>query len=283
MGSRNRLVHPVRLVLAALALTALGAACGTSTGTTAAPSASATAVGPTDASAPRGPTGAVTGSITVSAAASLTEPFTSIGEGFRAANPDVEVTFTFDSSGTLARQILAGAPSDVFAAADEASMATLTGEDLIAGSPAVFARNQLTIVVKQGNPANITGLADLASAGTISLCGSQVPCGRYADQVLAAADVAIPADSITRGQNVKATLAAVADGDADAGIVYVTDVTGDKVEAVAIPDADNAVATYPIGVLTNSADRSTAEAFVAFVIGPQGRATLEAGGFLPPG
>jgi molybdate transport system substrate-binding protein len=224
----------------------------------------------------------LTGTITVSAAASLTDAFTRIGDDFEAANPGVDVTFNFDSSSTLAKQIQEGAPADGFASADEANMTKLTDANVIAGTPEIFARNKLTIVVKPGNPKNIQTLADLATAGTISLCGSEVPCGRYADQILQAAGVTIPAESITRGQNVKATLSAVAEGDADAGIVYVTDVTGDDVEAVAIPDAQNAIATYPIGVVAASSNQETVQAFITYVLGPAGQATLEAAGFLPP-
>jgi molybdate transport system substrate-binding protein len=253
----------VTLLLALVASLALaGAGCASSNGATTA--------------------GTGGGTITVSAAASLTASFTTIGEDFMAANPGTEVTFNFDSSGTLSKQILDGASADVFASADEANMAKLTDADLVAGTPDAFARNQLTIVVKKGNPRGVTTLADLATAGTIALCGSDVPCGRYADQILAGAGVTIPADRITRGQNVKATFAAVAEGDADAGIVYVTDVTGDRVDAIAIPDADNASATYPIGVLAASTNRSTAEAFMAYVLSDAGQAVLEAAGFLPP-
>jgi molybdate transport system substrate-binding protein len=227
-------------------------------------------------------TGAPAGTITVSAAASLTEPFEKIGDDFTKANPGAGVTFNFDSSGTLSKQILDGAAADGFASADEASMKKLTDAGLVAGTPTVFARNQLAIVVKKGNPKDVTTLADLATVGTVSLCGTDVPCGRYADQILKTANITVPKDKVTRGQNVKATLAAVAEGDADAGIVYVTDVTGDKVQAVAIPDAQNAVATYPIGVIEASTNQATMQAFVAYLTSAPGQATLKAAGFLPP-
>ncbi len=147
------------------------------------------------------------------------------------------MSLNFDSSSTLATQILEGAPADVFASADEESTARLTDENLIAGEPQVFARNELVIVTKPGNPEGISGLADLADAGVISLCGEQAPCGRYAAEALSNAGVRIDEASITRGQNVGATLTAVAEGDAVAGIVYVTDArsAGDAVEAVEIP------------------------------------------------
>lgn len=221
-----------------------------------------------------------TGTITVSAAASLTAAFTTIGEDFKKANPGVEVTFNFDSSSSLAKQIQDGAPADAFASADESNMKKLTDAGVMRGST-VFARNKLTIVVKKGNPKKVASLADLAGAGTISLCGSEVPCGRYADQILQTANIAIPTDKITRGQNVKATLTAVAEGDADAGIVYATDVAGDKVEGIAIPDTQNAIAVYPIGTLKRSHNPGSTDAFVAYVTGPAGQATLKAAGFLP--
>ena len=228
---------------------------------------------------------AVEGDITVAAAASLTEPFTELGAAFEAAHPGTHVTFTFDSSSTLAGQVLEGAPVDVFASADEASTTKLVDAGRVEGAPAVFARNRLTIVTKPGNPSAIAELADLAAGdGVVSLCGTDVPCGRFAAQVLERAGVALPEGRVTRGQNAKATLAAVAEGDAVAGIVYVTDAraAGGAVDAVAIPDAANAVAAYPISVLTESDAADVAEAFVAFVRSAEGRRVLTDAGFLPP-
>lgn len=268
-------------VVASLALVAAG--CSGSDDTTA-PGTSGRGGSPTASGGAIAPGSATpaTGTITVSAAASLTAAFTIIGEDFQEANPGATVTFNFDSSGTLAKQILDGAPADVFASADQANMAELTDVDLIAGTPEVFARNQLAIVVKKGNPKGVTTLTDLAAAGTISLCGADVPCGRYADEILAKANVTIAPDVITRGQNAKAALAAVAEGDADAGIVYVTDITGDTVESVTIATADNVIATYPIGVLAASTDQATAQAFLAYVLSAEGQAVLKDAGFLPP-
>lgn len=225
------------------------------------------------------------GEITVAAAASLTDAFTEIGAAFEDAHPDATVTFTFDSSGTLAEQILGGAPVDVFASADEETMEELTAEDLVAGEPTTFARNQLAIVTRPGNPEGIETLADLADVGVVALCSEEAPCGRFAGEVLAGAGVEIPESRVTRGQNVKATLTAVAEGDAIAGIVYVSDAeaAGDAVEAVAIPDGQNAVATYPIGVLADADPAALAEAFTAYVAGDEGRAVLAEHGFLPPG
>jgi len=224
------------------------------------------------------------GDITVSAAASLTDAYTEIGKDFEAAHPGTKVTFNFDSSGTLSQQILDGAPVDAFTSADEANMTKLTDKDLIEGTPSVIARNQLIIVTKPGNPKGIKTLADLSSVGIISLCGLDVPCGTFAQQALDGAGVKIPETSTTRGQNVKATLTAVTEGDAVAGIVYVTDAdgAGGKVTAVAIPEAQNVIASYPAGVLAASKNAAVARAFVSYVASDDGQAVLEEHGFLPP-
>ncbi len=251
------------------------AACGSDGGDPAAEGAS----DPTRAAAP-----ALEGRITVSAAASLTEAFNSIGEEFRAENPGVEVVFNFDASSALVEQIKQGAPADVFASADEANMEKLTADDLVDGTPEVFARNRAVIVTKPGNPKGIQGLADLADVGVVALCGAEVPCGRIAAKVLEDAAVTIPTDRVTRGQNVKATLGAVANGDAEAGIVYVTDAkaAGDTVEAVSIPETAASVNVYPIGVVKASGNRAVARAFVGYVTSESGRAALKAAGFLAP-
>jgi molybdate transport system substrate-binding protein len=230
------------------------------------------------------PASDLTAALTVLGAKSLTDAFSKIGDDFMAANPDVDITFSFDSSSTLATQILEGAPADVYASADEENMTKLTDENLIAGAPEIFARNELVIVTKPGNPEGITDLADLADAGTISLCGEDVPCGKYAKQALDGAGVTIPETSVTRGQNVGATLTAVTEGDAVAGIVYVTDALniGEAGEAVTIPADQNVIATYPIGVLEASGNADAAEAFMAYVVGDEGQAVLKEYGFLPP-
>lgn len=224
------------------------------------------------------------GSITVSAAASLRDVLTEIGEDFSSANPGVEVIFNFDSSSTLSTQILEGAAADVYASADEANMAKLADERLISGDPVIFARNELVMVTKPGNPKGITRVADLANAGVISLCGDDVPCGRYAKEALEIAGITIPEANVSRGQNVTATLTAVSQGDAVAGIVYVTDAesAGDAVDTVDIPTEDNVIATYPIGVLHASSNPEAATAFKGYVLSDDGQAVLEQHGFLPP-
>lgn len=230
------------------------------------------------------PASELSGEITVSAAASLTEAFDRISADFEAANPGTTVTPTYDSSGTLSQQILDGAPVDVFASADEANMAKLTDEGLVNGEPTVFARNRLAIVTKPGNPEGIETVAELADVGVVSLCGEDVPCGRFAAQVLDRAGVAIDETSVTRGQNANATLTAVTEGDAVAGIVYVTDALGaaDQVETVDIADAENAVAVYPAAVLADAANAEVARAFLAWLASDEGQAVLKELEFLPP-
>jgi molybdate transport system substrate-binding protein len=226
----------------------------------------------------------VTGELTVSAAASLTEAFTTIQADFAQDNPDAEVTFNFGSSGSLSTQVQEGAPADVVAFADTTPMSALADADLLLGEARIFARNQLVIVTKPGNPTGISSLADLADAGIVSLCVDTAPCGRFADQVLADAGVTIPVTRINRGSDVKSTLTAVTEGDAVAGIVYVTDATaaGDRVDTVEIPEARNVIADYPIAVVASSGSTALAEAFVAHVLSEEGRAVLADAGFLAP-
>ena len=234
-------------------------------------------------SAPTSASG-VEGTVTVSAASSLTAAFTRIGESFAAANPGAEAAFNFGASSALSAQILDGAPADVYASADEANMTLLTDADLIAAGPEVFARNELAIVTKPDNPEGISGLTDLADVGVVALCGEEVPCGKLAKQALDGAGVSIPESSVTRGQDAKATLTAVAEGDAVAGIVYVTDAeaAADSVESVAIPADQNVFAVYPIGVIAASDNADVATAFMDYVLGDSGQAVLEQLGFLPP-
>jgi molybdate transport system substrate-binding protein len=265
------------LVLLAVVLGLVAAGCGgdddDSSGSSATTAAATTTTG-----------AKATGSVTVSAAASLTEAFNKMGTDFTAANPDAKVTFNFGSSGTLATQIQQGAPADAFASADEDNMNKLVTAGLVDGTPTVFATNKLVIVTKPGNPKNVKGLSDLPNLSTVSLCGETVPCGKYAAQILQTAGVTIPENKVTRGQDVKATLAAVTTGDADAAIVYVTDAksAADTVDTVAIPDAQNAIATYPIATLEASGNKETSQAFIDYVMSDEGQATLQSFGFLPP-
>jgi molybdate transport system substrate-binding protein len=222
------------------------------------------------------------GSITVSAAASLTEAFTAIGEKFQKQNPKATVTFNFGSSSNLVTQILGGAPADVYASADLTTMDELVAGGQVTDTPTPFARNEMQIAVKPGNPMKVTSVANLAKLGTVSLCGATVPCGVYAGRVLKKADVTIPESSVTRGVDAKATIAAVAQGDANAAIVYATDVmaAGTTVAAVDIPADQNVIAVYPIAPIESSSNPRLASAFVMFVASPAGQKILAKYGFL---
>lgn len=217
------------------------------------------------ASTPSGPR------ITVLAAASLTEAFEDLGRG-------AAVTFSFAGSQQLVAQVEAGAPVDVVATADPDAMDRLAQAGLV-NTPRTFAANRLTIAVRSGNPERIQGLADLARDGLkVVLADPAVPAGRYARQVLERAGVRVRPVSLEL--DVKAVARKVAAGEADAGIVYTTDVAAGS--AVAIPDASNVVATYPVAVVRASTDRAAAEAFVDRLLGQPGRAALSARGFLLP-
>lgn len=261
------------LLLSLVVLAALLAACGDDSDPTDTADGTGTAAG-----ADR-----LEGSLSVSAAASLRDAFDVIGDDFTAAHPDVDVVFNFDSSSTLATQILEGAPADVFASADGTNMTELTDAGVVDGEPETFARNELVIVTKPGNPTGIAGLEDLAGAGVVSMCGEDVPCGRYAQEALDEAGVSVPESNVTRGQNVASTLTAVTEGDAVAAVVYATDAisAGDAVERVDIADEHDVFATYPIAALAEVGDPDLARAFVDHVLGPEGQAVLEDHGFLP--
>jgi molybdate transport system substrate-binding protein len=227
------------------------------------------------------PSTAVTGEIIVFAATSLTAAFTELGKKFEAANPGATVTFNFGASSALVQQLTEGAAADVFASADTRNMDKAVAGGL-ARMPAVVARNRLVIVTKPGNPKHIKALADLADAGVVGLCGTAVPCGGYAAEALAKAGVTIAESRVTRGQNAAATLAAVAEGDAVAGIVYVTDAAGagDRVAKVVIPTEHNVIATYPVARLRDSTNDATARAFVGYLRSPPGQRVVAKFGFL---
>lgn len=219
------------------------------------------------------------GTITVFAASSLSAAFTAIGADFQRIHPGTVVKFSFAGSSTLAAQIQQGAIGDVFASADQSNMQKLVEAGLTAEAPTVFAHNDLEIVVGKGNPKHITSLADLARSGLlVVLCAPAVPCGHYAGQALQKAGVTVTPAS--QEVDVKAVLSKVALGEADAGIVYVTDVkaAGSGVEGVVIPPALNVVADYPIAVLKDSQNSALARAFIGYVLGA-GRQTVARYGF----
>jgi molybdate transport system substrate-binding protein len=230
-----------------------------------------------------GPSGGSSGSsngIKVFAAASLTAAFTELGQRYTSANGGTKVSFSFAGSQALATQIQQSAPADVFASADLADMDKV--EDLV-GTPKSFASNLLAIVVEKGNPKGVKGLDDLGDGGLkVVLAAEEVPAGKYAKQLLDKAGVSVT--PVSREDNVKAVVTKVSLGEADAGIVYVTDVSagGDKVEGVDIPETENVTATYPIATVKASTAQDKAQAFMDLVLSAQGQQVLERFGFLPP-
>jgi molybdate transport system substrate-binding protein len=220
------------------------------------------------------------GTITVDAAASLTEAFTTLKGQFEKARPGATVKITYGASSELATQIQQGAPVDVFASASEKNMQQLGGQ---AVHPTDFVRNTLEIAVPPGNPAHVTGVADLARPGVkVAVCDPAVPCGVVAKQVFTNARITVkPSASLA---DVKSTLAAVESGEVDAGLVYVTDVrsAGAKVTGVTIPASVNASTTYPIATITSAQNRELAQAWVDYVLSAAGRAVLQADGFELP-
>lgn len=221
--------------------------------------------------------------LTVFAASSLTEAFTALGSAFETANPGTPVAFSFGASSSLVAQIGEGAPVDVFASADEANMTKLVDAGHSATAPVIFATNRLAIIVEPGNPKAISGIADLARTDVIVVTGApEVPIGRYTAQVFAAAGVAVTPKSFE--DSVKAVANKVVLGEADAGIVYVTDVksAGTKAQGVAIPDDINVVATYPATVVKGTGHPASAAAFVDFLRSPAGTEILKSFGFGAP-
>ena len=218
--------------------------------------------------------------IKVFAAASLTAAFTELGRQYSSANGGTKVTFNFAGSQALATQIQQGAPADVFASADIPNMDKV--KDLV-GTPQNFASNLLQIVVEKGNPKGVKTLDDLARSDLkVVLAAPDVPAGRYAKQVLDQAGVSV--QPVSQEDNVKAVVTKVSLGEADAGIVYVTDVTagGDKVQGVDIPREQNVVATYPIATVKAGKAQDKAQAFMDLVLSDQGQQVLSKYGFLPP-
>jgi molybdate transport system substrate-binding protein len=232
------------------------------------------------------PTGAVAtpapSAVSVFAAASLTEAFQRIGADFEAANPGTSVTVSAGASSTLAQQIVAGAPADVYAAASPATMRTVTDAG-IATDPEVFARNRLQIAVPPENPGGVATLADLARPElTVALCDAQVPCGAAAVTAFAAAGLTPAPDTLER--DVKAALAKVLLGEVDVALVYRTDVlaAGDEVRGVDFAESEQAGNDYLLAPLTSASDPGAARAFTTYVLSPQGQRVLRDAGFETP-
>ncbi|MEX8032458.1 molybdate ABC transporter substrate-binding protein [Microbacterium sp. 20-116] len=227
--------------------------------------------------APAASEDSLSGTVEVYAAASLQRSFAEIASAFESAHPGVTVNAVYDGSSTLATQIGEGAPADVFASADEKNMAKVKTQ---APAPQLFAGNTLVIAVPKGNPGGVATLADLARVTTV-LCAPEVPCGAASATLLSNAGVSVtPASS---EQNVTAVLTKVAASEADAGLVYATDVNGrDDVETIVPAGADAVVNRYPIAALTDAPNPDAAAAFVAFVLGEDGQRVLADAGFRAP-
>jgi len=266
----TRRLRPASLafvVLIGVAVGSIGAACG-----------SDAAESPSS-----GPTAGVAGAITVFAAASLTAAFTEIGDAFMVEHPEATVTFNFAASSELVTQIGEGAPADVFASADLSNMAKLTDAANNASEPVVFATNLAQIIVAAGNPLGIADVADLGNDDLIVvLCAPEVPCGRYAAAIFENAGVTVVPKSLE--ENVRSVVTKVTLGEADAGIVYATDVTaaGGAASGIDIAADVNVVSEYPIAVTKDASNAEGARAFIDFVNGEQSQQILAAYGFLEP-
>jgi molybdate transport system substrate-binding protein len=234
--------------------------------------------------------------LTVLAAASLTEAFTELGKLFEEQNPGVAVSFSFAGSQQLAQQLSQGAKADVFASASQKTMdAAVEAKRVTAAEAKTFVKNRLVVIFPKGNPAGLKDLQDLAKPGLkLVLADKAVPVGQYALDFLdkarkdASFDAAFSENAlknvVSYEENVKSVLTKVVLGEADAGIVYVTDITAasaDQVGSIEIPDSLNTIATYPIAPITDSKSAALAKAFVALVLSPEGQAVLARYGFIP--
>ncbi|MFI0899587.1 molybdate ABC transporter substrate-binding protein [Streptomyces sp. NPDC020983] len=267
--SARRRTPPLAVGGAALLLALT--ACSSSGASGSAPSSSATA--PQE----------VSGTVTVFAAASLKESFTELGRRFEAAHPGTKVTFSFGGSDTLAASLTSGAPADVFAAASQATMRTVTEAGDGRGAPSVFARNQLEIATPPGNPEHITTLGDLTKPGLkVALCARTVPCGAAAQKALTASGLSLT--PVTYEQDVKSALTKVELKEVDASVVYRTDVeaAGGRVDGVPFPESAGAINDYPVVELAHAPNSAGARAFIALVRSAEGRRVLAGAGFLNP-
>ncbi|WP_314224595.1 molybdate ABC transporter substrate-binding protein [Streptomyces zaehneri] len=225
----------------------------------------------------------LSGTVTVFAAASLKESFTALGREFEEAHPGTKVTFSFGGSDSLAASITGGAPADVFASASPKTMAIVTDAGDASGTPATFVRNQLEIATLPGNPDKIASLEDLTKSSLkVVLCDKTVPCGAAAQKALEASKLKLT--PVSYEQDVKAALTKVELKEADAAVVYKTDVhaAGDKVEGVEFPESADAINDYPIVQLKDTKNADAAKAFIALVQSVEGQKVLTEAGFLQP-
>jgi molybdate transport system substrate-binding protein len=268
-------LRPARPIAAAAALALAGAAlAGCSSSSSGGTAASSSASGSSQA---------LSGAITVFAAASLQKTFTSLAGTFEKEHPGATVKFSFGGSDTLAAQITQGAPADVFASANQSTMQTVQKAGDTTGTPTVFVRNTLEIAVAPGNPKSIKTLSDLTKPGLkVALCAKTVPCGSAAVKALAAAKVSLT--PVTYETEVTSALTKVELGEVDAALVYHSDILGadGKVDGVVFSTASDAVNSYPIDVLKGSANTAVAQAFVAFILSSSSEQVLLKAGFQAP-
>ncbi|MFC3352276.1 molybdate ABC transporter substrate-binding protein [Streptomyces echinoruber] len=267
----------------AAALLALSACSSSGDASSSAPRSSGSAAASGTAASAASGAKRLSGTVTVFAAASLKESFTTLGKEFEKDHPGTKVTFNFGGSDTLAANITAGAPADVFAAASPKTMGIVTGEKDTAGPPVTFVRNRLEIATLPGNPDHISSLKDLTRSGLkVVLCAKTVPCGAAAQKALDAGGLKVT--PVSYEQDVKSALTKVELKEADAAVVYKTDVkaAGGKVEGVTFPESARAVNDYPIALLKNAPNPDAARAFIALVRSAEGRGVLTRAGFLAP-
>jgi molybdate transport system substrate-binding protein len=227
--------------------------------------------------------GDLSGTLTVFAAASLTDVFGELGDQLKADNPKLNIQFNFAGSSALATQLTQGAPADVFASANEAQMKFVTDAGLQAKTPTIFTENVLEIAVPKGNPGHVTGLADFAKPElTLAVCAPDVPCGAAAQKVFTSAGVTAVPD--TEEEDVKAAMTKVQLGEVDAALVYATDVqaAGTKVEGIPLPEAEQAINKYPISSLKAAPNPKAAKAFLDLVLSDKGQKALTTAGFRKP-
>lgn len=239
--------------------------------------AGCTSTAPTGTGSPAGST------LTVFAAASMKPTFTALGKAFEAAHPGTTVTFSFVGSQTLAEQITQGAPADVFASANQANMATVTDAGLASGDPKLYATNKLEIAVPPDNPAGITSFADLAKPGVkLVICAEAVPCGAATKKVEEATGITLT--PVSQEQSVSDVMGKVQAGEADAGLVYHTDVlaAGDSVKGIPFPEAEKAINNNSIVALKGGPQAQLGQQFVDLVLSEQGQKVLQDAGFGKP-
>jgi len=237
--------------------------------------------------------GRPTGELTVFAAASLTEPFSEIGKRLEVAHTGLKIIYNFGGSPTLRTQIEQGAHADVFVSADMAQMELTKKNGMVQGETLVFVKNRLVVIVPRSNPGQVTTFRDLAKLGLkLTLAAPKVPVGNYSRQALSKANAEygtefaerVLRNLVSEEENVKQVATKVQLGEADAGMVYVSDVTpkvSKEVLIIQIPEVYNQIATYPIALTQGVHNRAAAEMFIAFVLSPEGQAVLKAHNFIP--